>query len=149
MAIEVDKKNADITGKKNADVTEVLIGGKVYSLSGADPEQMHRISAFLNRKISELKNVQGYGRMDPAYKNLLLDINLADEYFKISDEAERLKKELEAKESELYQARHDLVGQKLKLENALKQEEILEKRVTDWKEKYTEIEKSLDNMTKS
>ena len=43
------------------------------------------------------------------------------------------------KENELYTVRHDLVSLKLKLENALRQGDILEKRVSEWKKKYEEL----------
>lgn len=131
---------------KNEDATQVLIGGKIYALSGAEPERIHQISTLLNKKISELKDIEGFGRMDPVYKDLMLNINLADEYFKIANELDNLKKELDSKENELYTARHDLVSLKLKLENAIKQEEILEKRVSEWKEKYNELEIRFDDM---
>lgn len=133
----------------NEEITEVLIDGKIYSLSGADTEHIHRITAFLNRKIQELKNMPGFSRMDPSYRDLLLNLNLADEYFRTFDELEAAKKELSQREDELYTTRHELVSQRLKLENALKQEDILEKRVNEWKDKYQELEKLLDELTKS
>lgn len=135
--------------KTNEEVTDVLIGGKIYTLSGAEPEHMHKVAAFLNKKIAQLKKIPGFSRLDPSYRELLLDINLADEYFKLQAEADAVKKELLGREDELYTARHDLVSQKLKLENALKQEDILEQRVNEWKQKYDELEKLLDELTKN
>ncbi|MDO4961691.1 MAG: cell division protein ZapA [Eubacteriales bacterium] len=116
--------------------TEVLIAGKVYKLAGADAEHLQRVAALLNAKILEVKNIPGYKNLDHDYKELLMNINLADEYFKVRDEADRLKAEAEAKENELYTARHDLVSMKLKLENALKQQNVLERRAEEWKTKY-------------
>ncbi len=119
--------------------TDVLIAGKVYSLKGADQEHLQKVAAFLNRKIVEVRNIQGYKKLDPEYKELLMDLNLADEYFKVSDELAKLKEEMDAKENELYAARHELVSLKLKLENALRQQNVLEKRSEEWKNRYEEL----------
>lgn len=124
--------------------TDVLIGGKVYRLSGAAPEYLHNVAALLNRKIAEIKTMPGYKNLDSSYKELLLNLNIADEYFKATEEADRYKKEISEREDELYTARHDLVSLKLKLENALKQEDILEKRYKELKEKYDALKKETD-----
>ena len=77
--------------------------------------------------------------MDQEYKQLLMNINLADEYFRMKDEADRLRAEIEEKENELYSARHDLVSIKMKLENALRQQDVLEKRAEEWRNRYEEL----------
>ena len=123
----------------NNKTAEVIIGGRVFRLSGADAEYLHKVAELVNRKISEVKSSSGYKSLDQDYRELLLNLNLADEYFKAVDEAEKYKSELSDKENELYTARHDLVSLKLKLENALKQEDVLEKRVSEWKRKYEEL----------
>ena len=119
--------------------TDVLIAGKVYSLKGADAEHLQRVAALLNRKIIEVRNTAGYKNLDNEYKELLMNINLADEYFKVLDELDEFKEELDAKEAELYAARHELVSLKLKLENALRQQNVLEKRAEEWKNRYEEL----------
>lgn len=119
--------------------TDVLIAGKVYSLKGADAEHLQRVAALLNRKIIEVRNTAGYKNLDSEYKELLMNINLADEYFKVLDELDGFKEDLDAKESELYAARHELVSLKLKLENALRQQNVLEKRAEEWKNRYEEL----------
>lgn len=129
---------ANIDNKKSS-ATDVLIGGKVFRLSGAEPEHIHKVAELVNRKLTEIKTLAGYKKLDSDYKELLLNLNIADEYFKAVDEAEQYKAEINEKENELYTARHDLVSLKLKLENALKQEDILEKRVNEWKKKYEEL----------
>ena len=120
-------------------VTDVLIGGKVYSLKGADAQHLQRIAALLNQKSIEVRNTPGFKSMDQEYKQLLMNINLADEYFRMKDEADRLRAEIEEKENELYSARHDLVSIKMKLENALRQQDVLEKRAEEWRNRYEEL----------
>ena len=125
--------------KKESTTTDVLIAGKVYSLKGADPEHLQRVAGLLNQKIVEVRNTQGYKNLDAEYKALLMNLNLADEYFRVYDELNKLKEDMDAKDNELYAARHELVSLKLKLENALRQQDILEKRAEEWKSRYEEL----------
>lgn len=127
--------------------TDVLIGGKVYRLAGAEPEYLHNVAALLNRKLAEIKTAPGYKNLDPAYKELMLNLNIADEYFQAVREADSYKKQLSDRDDELYTARHDLVSMKMKLENALKQDEILEKRLADLKEQHEALKKEMESRT--
>lgn len=125
--------------KKENAATDVLIAGKVYSLKGADPEHLQRVAGLLNQKIVEVRNTAGYKSLDAEYKTLLMNLNLADEYFHVYDELTQLKEDMDAKDNELYAARHELVSLKLKLENALRQQDVLEKRAEEWKNRYEEL----------
>lgn len=128
--------------KKENAATDVLIAGKVYSLKGADPEHLQRVAGLLNQKIVEVRNTPGYKSLDAEYKTLLMNLNLADEYFHVYDELTQLKEDMDAKDNELYAARHELVSLKLKLENALRQQDVLEKRAEEWKNRYEELKGS-------
>lgn len=126
-----------MTEKRNG--TEVLIGGKVYSLAGADASYLQKVSGYLNSKILEVKSAQGYRSLDADYRELLLNLNIADDFFKAESEKEEYRKKAEELEKELYAVRHDIVSTKLKLENSLKQQEVLEARVDEWKDKYSSL----------
>jgi len=114
---------------------DVLIGGKVYHLSVADPEYLQKVSNYLNRKISECKTSEGFRGLDAEYKELFLKLNIADDYFKAEKENEELRKKLQELEEELYAIRHDAVSTRMKLENSLKQQEVLEGRVRELNER--------------
>lgn len=46
--------------------TEVLIGGKVYTLSGFEGEEyLQKVSSYLNHKITECTNSEGYRKRVP------------------------------------------------------------------------------------
>ena len=63
--------------------TEVLIGGKVYTLSGFEGEEyLQKVSSYLNHKISECTNSEGYRKQSADTRNVLLALNIADDYFK-------------------------------------------------------------------
>ena len=62
---------------------EVIINGKQYTLSGYESsEYLQKIANHINDKIAEFKEQDGYLRLDTEMKNILLAINLSDEYYK-------------------------------------------------------------------
>ena len=53
--------------------TEVLIGGKVYTLSGFEGEEyLQKVSSYLNHKITECTNSEGYRKQSADTRNVLL-----------------------------------------------------------------------------
>lgn len=106
---------------KNA--VEVVIGGKVYKISGYESsEYLHQIAVYLNDKMTEFQNMEGYRKQTMDQKQLMLNMNLADEFFKAKRQADKLSAELEKKERELYSVRHDLIEARLALENLQKEQ---------------------------
>ena len=132
---------------ENKTDVEVLIGGKVYTLSGYESEEyLQRIATYLNGKIAELEAMDGYSRLAPDIQTVLLEINLADDYFKQQSKNERLKDETTGKEKDLYDIKHELISTQIKLENA----EAAMKKLTEEKEeasrKVFELQTKLDNI---
>ena len=111
---------------------EVVIAGRVYKISGYEsPEYLHQIAVYLNDKMSELQKTDGYRKQNTDQKQLLLNMNLADDFFKSRRQAEKLSADLEKKERELYSVRHDLIEAQLALENQKKELKDLKKRLKE------------------
>ena len=97
--------------------TDVSIDGKTYSLGGYESEAyLHQVAAYVNRRLSELKQQNGYARQDANTQSVLMYLNLADDYFHKKEEAERLGKQLERQERELYALKRDMVTMKMEQE---------------------------------
>ena len=100
---------------------EVVIDGKVYTLSGYEGEEyLQKVASYINGKINPLN-----------MKNTLIQLNIADDYFKAKDQVEKLERDLENKEKEIYDLKHDLISNQVKTETA---EESLKKLERDNKE---------------
>ena len=112
--------------------TEVLIGGKVFTLSGFESEDyLQKVSTYLNHKLDELGASDGYRKQNAETRSILLALNIADDYFKAKDQVEKLERDLENKEKEIYDLKHDLISNQVKTETA---EESLKKLERDNKE---------------
>lgn len=108
-----------MTGKNDI---EVVIGGKVITLSGSESEEyLQKVASYINNKIAEYNRVDSFRRQPVDLQNVLLQINLADDYFKAKKQIEALEADLEAKDRELYDLKHELIASQIKLESKEKQ----------------------------
>ena len=61
---------------------EVLIGGHVYTLGGAEEEgYLQRVASYINEKMSQLKKQPGFTRQSADYQAVMVQLNLADDFF--------------------------------------------------------------------
>ncbi len=114
-----------MTARKSA---EVIIDGKVYTLSGYEEEEyLQKVAAYINHKISELAQMEGYRRFTPDTRATLIELNIADEYFKAKERIEQLEADVESKEKEIYDLKHDLIASQLKVEELEKKLKVPKK----------------------
>ena len=129
--------------------TQVLIGGKIYTLGGYESEEyLQRVAGYLNGKISEIKTLDGYQRLSPEMKSLLLNLNTADDYFKLKKQADELSDQLAQKDKELYEIKHELVSQQMKVENMQNTVDTLRSENSDQQQTIAVLESKLGDETR-
>ncbi|MBR2528971.1 MAG: cell division protein ZapA [Blautia sp.] len=98
---------------------QVIIGGKVITLSGYESEEyLHLVATYMNRKISELSEMPGYSRLPMETKHNLLSLNISDDYFKAKKQAEDYEQDMQRKDQEVFDLKHELIDVRMKLEEA-------------------------------
>ena len=98
--------------------TEVLIAGKIFTLSGYESEEyLQKVATYINNKIAEFKKLDGYNHQTKENKSILLELNIADDYFKAKKQVEMVEEELSEKDKELYDLKHELINAQIQLEN--------------------------------
>lgn len=96
---------------------EVLIDGKVYTLGGAEEQEyLQKVATYINDKISVLKAQPGFTRQNADYQEVMIYLNLADDYFKTLQEAKMLRAQKDELEREVYSLKHELVSAQMKLD---------------------------------
>ena len=106
---------------------EVIIGGKVYTLSGYEGEEyLQRVATYINSKINEFDSMEGFRRFPVDMKATLIQLNIADDYFKAKAQVEKLEKDIELKDREIYDLKHDLISNQIKSESDEKSRKELE-----------------------
>ena len=124
--------------------TEVLIDGKIYTLSGYESEEyLQRVATDINNKLAELKKLDGYARLSQELKSILLELNVADDYFKAKNQVEMVEEELAQKDQELYDLKHELISTQIKLEDAAKELEALKEQATEYQKQIVKLETEL------
>lgn len=124
--------------------TEVLIDGKIYTLSGYESEEyLQRVATYINNKLAELKKLDGYARLSQELKSILLELNVADDYFKAKNQVEMVEEELAQKDQELYDLKHELISTQIKLEDAAKELEALKEQATEYQKQIVKLETGL------
>ena len=101
--------------------TEVIIGGRVFTLCGYESEEyLQKVASYINNKLVEYGKVDSFRRQNVDMQNILLQLNIADDYFKAKKQISAMEEDMEAKEKELYDLKHELIATQMKLENCEK-----------------------------
>ena len=126
--------------------TEVLIGGKVFTLSGFESEDyLQKVSTYLNHKLDECSNSEEYRKQSAETISILLALNIADDYFKAKKQGGTLESDIEAKDKEMYDLKHELISVQIKLENAEKAMDKLKEENKELQMKIVQLETEIKN----
>ena len=129
--------------------TEVIIGGKALNLSGYESEEyLQKVAAYINSKINEYGKVESFRRAPVETQNLLLQLNIADDYFKAKKQISLLEDEISAKERELYDLKHELIASQIKLDNSEKTGKSLRHELDESNKKVIRLETELKTSIK-
>ncbi len=93
---------------------EVTIAGRSFKLTGYDPEYLKKVADYINAKHEDCNSSESFKKISWDLQSLFLQLNIADDYFAAQAEIEELKKELEKKDNEIYDLKHELVTSQMK-----------------------------------
>ena len=126
--------------------TEVIIGGKVFTLSGYESEEyLQKVASYINNKITEYNKNESFKRLTLDMQNVLLQLNIADDYFKAKKQINILEEEIQTKEKELYNLKHELIASQIKLENTEQNVKKLQAEANENAKKIIRLDMELKN----
>ena len=100
---------------------KVVINNKVYTLSGQESEDyLQNVATYINGKIAECQSSEAYRRFNAEYQNVMLALNIADDYFKAKDQVNQMLTEDDDKDKQIYDLRHEVIEVQIKYESAQK-----------------------------
>lgn len=127
--------------KKNT--VEVVINNKQYILGGYEsPEYLQKIASYINNQYSEFKKQDFYKHLDRDMKSVLIQINIADDFFKAKDQIDLIQVKNEENNTEIYNLRHELVGARSELESAQDEIKELKQELLEAQKKLIRLEKT-------
>ena len=126
--------------------TEVIIGGKVFTLSGYESEDyLQKVASYINNKVNEYSKMDSFRRQPLDTQGVLLQLNIADDYFKAKKQISMLEEELQRKEKELYDLKHELISSQIKMENMEKDSREMEIQLREKAKQIEKLEKEQKN----
>ena len=116
---------------------KVVINNKVYTLSGQESEDyLQNVATYINGKIAECQSSEAYRRFNEEYQNVLLALNIADDYFKAKDQVNQMLTEDDDKDKQIYDLRHEVIEVQIKYESA-------QKMIEEYKDKISELQRQI------
>ena len=83
--------------------TQVLIDGKIYTLGGSEDEAyLQKAASYVNEKITTMHALPGFSKQSADYQQLMLLLNIADDYFKTKETADQMEEQRDRMEKETY-----------------------------------------------
>ena len=118
---------------------QVLLGGKVYTLSGYESEEyLQKIALYINNKMTELNQMPGYKRMGSDMQKTLLELNMADDYYKARKRISELEADLEDKAE--YDLKHELISAQIQLDESTKKIDQLKDEINELQKQIVKLE---------
>lgn len=123
---------------------EVVVGGKVYTISGYESEEyLQKLASYINSKYSEYSKEDAFKKLNIDYQALLLQLNMADDYFKAKNQVALLEEQLNQKDDEIYTIKRDLIASQVKLDNSDKNLLTLQETAKEYEKKIAVLETEL------
>lgn len=129
--------------------TEVVIGGKTLTLSGYESEEyLQKVAAYINAKISDFKKSDHFRRQTIDMQATMIELNIADDYFKAKKMADELENTLENKDKEIYDLKHELIAAQIKLDSANQEINQIKNELNENQKTIVRLETELDDLHK-
>ena len=120
---------------------QVVIGGKVYTLIGYESEAyLQKIALYINNKMSELNESMNCKRLSSEMQKILLELNMADDYYKAKNQIDALEKDIEEKDKVEYDLKHELIAAQIRIEETLKEIENLKNENNELQKQIVKLE---------
>ncbi len=128
---------------KRTDI-EVIINGKRYVICGYESEEyLQKVASYINSKIAEFKQQDFYRTLDGEMRNILLQLNIADDYFKVQKLLKQAESDSDLKSGEIFDLKHEVIMLQSRLESAENEIVALQKENLEEQKKVVRLETEL------
>ena len=128
---------------------QVVIGGKIFTLGGYESEEyFQKVASYINNKMAELSEMPGYSRQSAETKHTLLSLNGTDDYFKAKKQAEIFEQDLQQKDQEMYELKHELIALRMKIEETEKKQQEAQHQNEVLEDKVKSLNEEIDKLLK-
>lgn len=127
---------------------EIRIAGKDYKLVGVDSDEyMQRIGLYVDKKMNEILKTSN--NLSTSMAAVLTSLNIAEEYMRMKDSDEVLKKEFEEVRKEERQLRERIDNLELEKERLSKQKTDLQLELAKREAELAEVRSNLEKTART
>ena len=130
--------------------TQVIIAGKVLTLTGYETaEYTQKVANYINKKMDECRNAVSFRSQNKETQMLLVALNIADDYMKISEKLKENEQLIKDKDTEIYNLKHDVITIQGRLDKADDQVRTLQDKMAESSKKLIQLDAKLRTKDKS
>ncbi|HCL02259.1 MAG TPA: cell division protein ZapA [Lachnoclostridium phytofermentans] len=134
---------------KRTDI-EVIINNKRYTLRGYESEEyLQKVATYINNKYAEFKKQDFYRSLDTEMRNVLMNINIADDFFKLKKQEQQIEAESDKKSEEIFDLKHEIILLQTKLESAQNELAATKSEYLEEQKKVIRLETELNESRKN
>ena len=129
----------------NRTQAEVIINGKQYSIIGCESEEyLQKVASYIN----SIRAQKWFKEVSPDMREVVLQINIADDYFKMKSKLAQVSEEAEERDNEIYRLKHDLIAAQGEAQELQRKLEKLQQANMDEQKKSVRLETELNGYRK-
>ena len=127
--------------KKNC--FNITIAGKSYTLCGNESnEYLKNVGSYIENKYNSFAEEVAFRSQPMDMQHILMQLNIADDYFKCREELYISKRKYEEQSIELEKLKSSLVAMHVKYENLESGTKLMEKKYQQVKDKLSRLERN-------
>lgn len=98
--------------------TDVIIDDKVYTIStDQDASYVRKLADYINEKMELLHRKPEYNKQPNGVRQMLVLMNMADDYCRMKEQANEAKTRYERQEAEFYNMKREMVNMQMAMAN--------------------------------
>lgn len=122
---------------------DITIAGKSYTLCGNESnEYLKSVGSYIEEKYNSFAQELSFRSQPMDTQHILLQLNIADDYFKCREELYISKRKFEEQALELEKLKSSLVSMQVKYENLEASTKLIEKKYQQMKAKLSKVERN-------
>ena len=103
------------------DSADVVIDGKVLTLTGSDPAYLQQVAAYIDETIAGLKKERILSRKSAEHRAMMVYLKLADDCLKARAALAAMNEEMSSREGDVYTLKRELVEKRVEAERSREQ----------------------------
>ncbi len=125
---------------------KITLAGKSYTLSGNESsEYLKKIGSYIENKYNEFSGNLAFRTQSTELQHILLQLNIADDYFKSREELAIQVRKMEEQKQEMEKLQSSLVALQVKYENLEASTKLIEKKYQEAKARISRMDSRRKN----